>query len=103
MVRLSHGEYGSVSEDVENIHVMQTLVTMGILTEDESLIDAAISEIINLPLDKRQHSDPRGDINYLLIQNQLARVSSEFVFTTHLLTDGIRITLLVQYRLPSEP
>ncbi|KAF7428403.1 Superkiller protein 3 [Pleurotus ostreatus] len=65
--------YYSVAEDVENLRVMQTLVTMGILTEDESLIDAAISEIINLPLDKRQRLDPRGDINYLLIQNQLGQ------------------------------
>ncbi|KAF9497222.1 TPR-like protein [Pleurotus eryngii] len=62
-----------VAEDVENLRVMQTLVTMGILTEDESLIDAAISEIINLPLDKRQLLDPRGHINYLLIQNQLGQ------------------------------
>ncbi|KAL4262302.1 TPR-like protein [Pleurotus pulmonarius] len=71
-----------VSEDVENLHVMQTLVTMGILTEDESLIDAAISEIINLPLDKRQRLDPRGDINYLLIQNYLGQNNAASAIST---------------------
>lgn len=86
-----------MAEDVENLRVMQTLVTMGILTEDESLIDAAISEIINLPLDKRQRLDPRGDINYLLIQNQLGQVSNDFVSAPRLLIDNVRTTLLVQY------
>jgi len=48
---------------------------MGILTEDESLIDAALSEILSLPLDRRRLRDPRRDVTYLLIQQYLEQVN----------------------------
>ena len=47
---------------------------MGILTEDESLVDAALSEILSLPLDQRRGRDPRRDVSYLLAQQSLEQV-----------------------------
>lgn len=49
---------------------------MGILTEDDGLIDAALSEILSLPLDKRHERDPERDVDYLLTQHSLAQVCS---------------------------
>ncbi|EIM82722.1 uncharacterized protein STEHIDRAFT_63802 [Stereum hirsutum FP-91666 SS1] len=46
---------------------------MGILTEDDGLIDAALSEILSLPLDKRHERDPERDVDYLLTQHSLAQ------------------------------
>ena len=48
---------------------------MGILTEDDSLIDAALSEILALPLEERRARDPQGDVTYLLVRHSLAQVS----------------------------
>ena len=49
---------------------------MGILTEDDNLVDAALSEILALPLDRRRVRDQRRDVTYLLIQQKLEQVSS---------------------------
>ena len=53
---------------------MNTLAGMGILTDDTSLIDAALSEMLALPLDQRYARDPQRDVTYLLIQNYLGQV-----------------------------
>jgi superkiller protein 3 len=47
---------------------------MGILTEDDSLVDAALSEILSLPLDKRHELDAGREVNYLLTQHYLEQV-----------------------------
>jgi superkiller protein 3 len=47
---------------------------MGILTEDDSLVDAALSEILELPLDRRRVRDPRRDANYITVQQYLEQV-----------------------------
>lgn len=49
---------------------------MGILTDDENLVDAALSEIVVLPLEQRHQRDPRRDVDYLLMQYHLAQVSN---------------------------
>lgn len=49
---------------------------MGILTNDDSLVDAALSELLALPLERRQVFDPQRDANYLLIHHHLGQVSS---------------------------
>ena len=49
---------------------------MGILTDDENLVDAALSEIVALPLEQRHQRDPRRDVDYLLMQYALAQVSN---------------------------
>ena len=47
---------------------------MGILTDDDSLIDAALSELISLPLDLRHRRDPQRDFSYILMQHHLGQV-----------------------------
>ena len=48
---------------------------MGILTDDDGLIDAALSELKSLPLDLRHRRDPRRDYSYILKQHHLGQVS----------------------------
>lgn len=52
---------------------INTLAGMGILTEDESLVDAALSEIQSLSIERRQELDPRRDVTYLLVQHHLGQ------------------------------
>lgn len=61
----------SITADPENLISISTLAGMGILTEDDSLVDAALSEIQSLPVGRRQELDPRGDVTYLLMQHYL--------------------------------
>lgn len=48
---------------------------MGILTDDDSLVDAALSEILALPPDQRLARDPDREVTYLLVQHHLGQVS----------------------------
>ena len=64
----------SIETDPENLVAINTLAGMGILTDDDSLVDAALSEILALPLDDRLNKDPGRDVTYLLIQHHLAQV-----------------------------
>lgn len=50
------------------------LAGMGLLTNDEALIDAAISEITSLPFDERYQRDPEHDVERLLTSHYLAEV-----------------------------
>ncbi len=54
---------------------INALAGMGILTDDDSLIDAALSELISLPLDLRHRRDPRRDFSYILRQHHLGQVN----------------------------
>ena len=54
---------------------INALAGMGILTDDDSLIDAALSELKSLPLDLRHRRDPRRDYSYILKQHHLGQVS----------------------------
>jgi len=54
---------------------INALASMGILTNDDSLIDAALSELISLPLDLRHRRDLRRDFAYILRQHHLGQVS----------------------------
>lgn len=47
---------------------------MGILTEDENLIDAALSEVLSLSVDQRQELDIHRDVDYLVVQHHLSKV-----------------------------
>lgn len=61
----------SITADPEALVSISTLAGMGILTEDDSLVDAALSEIQSLPIERRQELDPSGDVTYLLIRHHL--------------------------------
>ena len=52
---------GSITQDSENLMAINALAGMGVLTDDDSLIDAALFELISLPLDLRHRRDPRRD------------------------------------------
>lgn len=47
---------------------------MGVLTDDESLVDAALSELLALPLEQRYERDPGRNVDYLLTQYHLCQV-----------------------------
>lgn len=55
---------------------------MGILTDDDSLVDAALSELLALPLERRHELDPQRDANYLLIQHYLGQVGPPVKYPT---------------------
>lgn len=52
---------------------------MGILTDDDGLIDAALSELKSLPLDLRHRRDPQRDYSYILKQHHLGQVSDPLI------------------------
>ncbi|KAI0268796.1 TPR-like protein [Gloeopeniophorella convolvens] len=62
-----------ITQDPENLAAINALAGMGILTGDDSLIDAALSELISLPLDLRHRRDPKRDSSYLLEQHHLGQ------------------------------
>jgi len=66
-----------IAADPENLVAINTLAAMGILTEDESLIDAALSEILALPVDSRLSLDPQRNVDRLLIQHHLGLDDTE--------------------------
>ncbi|OCH91806.1 TPR-like protein [Obba rivulosa] len=63
----------SIDSNPENLVAINTLAGMGILTDDDSLVDAALSEILALPLDQRHERDPNREVTYLLTQHHLAQ------------------------------
>ncbi|KAF9071064.1 TPR-like protein [Rhodocollybia butyracea] len=66
-----------ISMDPENLIAINTLAAMGILTEDETLLDAALSEILSLPVDRKLELDPQRNVDRLLIQNYLGQDEPE--------------------------
>ncbi|TFK44590.1 superkiller protein 3 [Crucibulum laeve] len=58
-----------ITTDVENLTAINTLAGMGILTDDDNLVDAALSEMLNLPIEQRREMDPDGNVDYLLMQH----------------------------------
>ncbi|KAL0956081.1 hypothetical protein HGRIS_002250 [Hohenbuehelia grisea] len=60
-----------ITTDAENLNAITVLGAMGILTSDDSLVDAALSEVLSLPLDRRQARDPRRDVDYILVQHHI--------------------------------
>ncbi|KAI0063698.1 superkiller protein 3 SKI3 [Artomyces pyxidatus] len=62
-----------ITADPENLTAINALAGMGILTDDDSLVDAAVSEILALPPDKRRARDSQRDVAYLLTQHHLAQ------------------------------
>lgn len=47
---------------------------MGLLSEDEGLIDAAVSEIVTLSIEDRHERDPSREVEKLLVNHYLAEV-----------------------------
>jgi superkiller protein 3 len=68
--------YSSINSDPENLEAINLLAGMGILTDDDGLVDAALSEMLSLPLHQRAAMDPHHDVNGLLVKHHLGQVSS---------------------------
>ncbi|KIK67005.1 hypothetical protein GYMLUDRAFT_37036 [Collybiopsis luxurians FD-317 M1] len=66
-----------ISVDPENLIAINTLAAMGILTEDDTLIDAALSEILALPVDRKLQLDPLRNVDHLLMQHHLGQNEPE--------------------------
>lgn len=65
---------------------------MGILTNDDGLVDAALEEILALPIEQKNKLDPQRHVDYLLIQHHLAQVSTyrcAFILPSFLLLRGL--------------
>ncbi|KAF8891676.1 TPR-like protein [Infundibulicybe gibba] len=69
-----------ITTDPDNVPAIMALAGMGILTDDSSLVDAALSEILVLPLEQRRESDPGREISYLLRQYHLAQGDTKGAF-----------------------
>jgi superkiller protein 3 len=70
----------SITQDPENLTAINALAGMGILTNDDGLIDAALSELKSLPLDLRHRRDPQRNFSYILKQHHLGQVSDPSLF-----------------------
>ena len=64
----------SIASDPENLGAINVLAGMGILTDDDGLVDAALSEVMALPIDQKHKLDSKRDVDYLLIQHGLSQV-----------------------------
>lgn len=82
-VRACSDVLASISEDSENLQAVAALAAMGILSDDDALVDAALSEILALPVERRHQLDPMRDITYLLVHHQLNQVSVSSLFMKH--------------------
>ena len=71
--------FQSITQDPENLTAINALAGMGILTGDDGLIDAALSELKSLPLDLRHRRDPQRDYSYILKQHHLGQVSDRLM------------------------
>ncbi|KAF9007975.1 hypothetical protein BDQ17DRAFT_1275914 [Cyathus striatus] len=60
-----------ITTDPGNVTAINTLAGMGMLTDDESLVDAALSEILALTWEERRKADPKREVDYLLVQYYL--------------------------------
>lgn len=65
----------SIADDPMNLTAIKTLTAMGILSDDDNLIDAALSELLDMPAEQRQELDPSNDVDYLLVHYNLGKVS----------------------------
>jgi len=63
----------SLSQEKPPIKVISTLGAIAVVSSDEDLIDAAISELQTIPLDRQQTEDPSGQSDLVLYSHALAK------------------------------
>ncbi|KAJ6558576.1 superkiller protein 3 [Mycena vulgaris] len=66
-----------IAADSENLAAINALAGMGILTDDDGLVDAALADLLALPLDRRLELDPQRDVNYLLTKHHIGQGNTE--------------------------
>jgi hypothetical protein len=57
-----------------NLEVITTLAAFAILDKDDDLLEAAISELQDLPASRRTELDANGDVAHLLAVHHLLQV-----------------------------
>ncbi|KAG6854057.1 hypothetical protein C0991_011035 [Blastosporella zonata] len=67
----------SIAADPENLTAINALAGMGVLTDDESLVDAALSELLALPIEQRHELDPGRNVDHLLTQYHLGQQDTQ--------------------------
>ncbi|TFK75308.1 TPR-like protein [Pluteus cervinus] len=60
-----------ITTNSENLAAINALAGIGILMHDDTLVDAALTEILALPPDRRRELDPARDVDYLLVRHSL--------------------------------
>ena len=65
----------SFEQEKPSIEAITTLAAIAATTEDDDLLDAALSELDALALDRRDAMDPAGKVELLLAHNALITVS----------------------------
>jgi superkiller protein 3 len=73
------------ASDPGNVTAIGNLAGMGILSNDETLVDAALSELLDMPIEQRQQLDPADDVNYLLAQQSFIQGNHRkaFMYAQH--------------------
>ncbi|KAJ7497133.1 TPR-like protein [Mycena latifolia] len=66
-----------IAADSENLAAINALAGMGILTNDDGLVDAALADLLSLPLDRRLELDPQRDVNYLLTKHHIGQGNAQ--------------------------
>ena len=64
----------SVNNDSGNLAAITTLAAIGILTGNDELVQASLSDLISAPPHTRRVLDPTGDVDRLLMLNALYSV-----------------------------
>lgn len=104
--RSRHLTVFSISEDPENLQAVAALAGMGILNRDDDLVDAALFEILALPIERRHELDPARDIPFLLCQHQLNQVDSLLCIYSslnYLKGDILKASAVLQAAIMAEP
>ncbi|KAF8757237.1 Tetratricopeptide repeat [Rhizoctonia solani] len=62
-----------VEQDPSNLECIVMLVAIGTLNNEPDLVDAALSEILGMPTEKRQVLDPGHQVDRILVQHHIAQ------------------------------
>jgi hypothetical protein len=66
----------SVNNDSGNLAAITTLAAIGILTKNDELVQASLSDLMSAPPEKRRILDPTGDVDRLLVLDALHSVGN---------------------------
>ena len=64
----------SIAENPEHLGAIVTLASIGTITADNGLVEAALADILALPVDYRQSLDPAREVVDLLVSHNLRQV-----------------------------
>lgn len=67
--------HSSISTAPNHLGAITSLAAMGIISSDEALVEAALSEIKDLPSHQLESLDLNGDVAYISAMEQFSRVS----------------------------